>query len=159
MNILLDFDNTKLYNININKLQGIFNMLGKRKVRKYAFELVFGYEFNKEEEALSYYERAFDNFICEDDEEESVKSLFLGVVENIESIDNTIVDNLSGWKINRLSKATLSLMRLSVYEMIFAKLPPAISINEAVELAKEYGEDGAASYINGVLNNIAKSIK
>ena len=52
----------------------------------------------------------------------------------------------------------VSLMRVSVYEMMYAKLPPAISINEAVELAKEYGEDGSASYINGVLNNIAKEL-
>jgi len=43
--------------------------------------------------------------------------------------------------------------------MLYVKLPPAISINEAVELAKEYSEDGASSYINGVLNNIAKSLK
>ena len=134
-------------------------MLGKRKVRKYAFELIFGYEFNKEETPISYYEKAYDNFVCEDDEEESVKTAFLGVCDNIEAIDEAIVANLSGWKISRLSKATLSLMRLSVYEMLYAKLPFAISINEAVELAKEYGEDGAPAYINGVLNNIAKSIK
>lgn len=133
-------------------------MLGKRKVRKFAFELIFGYEFNKEETPLSYYERAYDNFVCEDDEEESVKSLFLGVCQNIEAIDDIISKNLSGWKINRISKPTLSIMRVSVYEMVFSKLHPAISINEAVELAKEYSEDGAASYINGVLNNIAKSI-
>lgn len=133
-------------------------MLGKRKVRKYAFELVFGYEFNKEEEAISYYEKAYDNFICEDDEEESVKSLFLGICENIEAIDNVIKENLSGWKINRISKASLSLMRVSVYEMLYSKLPAAISINEAVELAKEYCEDGAKTYINGVLNNIAKTV-
>lgn len=134
-------------------------MLGKRKVRKYVFELVFGYEFNKEELPLAYYERAYDNFVCEDDEEESVKAAFIGICDNIEKIDETISANLSGWKISRLSKATLSIMRVSAYEMIFAKLPPAISINEAVELAKEYSEDGAPSYINGVLNNIAKNIK
>ena len=133
-------------------------MLGKRKVRKYAFELVFGYEFNKEEDALSYYEKAYDNFVCEDDEQSSVKSLFMGICDNIEEIDTIIKDNLSGWKINRISKASLSLMRVSVYEMVYANLHYAISINEAVELAKEYCEDGAANYINGVLNNIAKKI-
>lgn len=133
-------------------------MLGKRKVRKYAFELVFGYEFNKEEDALSYYEKAYDNFVCEDDEQSSVKSLFMGICDNIEEIDTIIKDNLSGWKINRISKASLSLMRVSVYEMVYAKLHYAISINEAVELAKEYCEDGAANYINGVLNNIAKKL-
>lgn len=134
-------------------------MLGKRKIRKYTFELVFGYEFNKEETPIDYYERAYDNFICQDDEDESVKNQFVGICENIENIDAIISNNLSGWKINRLSKATLTIMRVSVYEMLYAKLPPAISINEAVEFAKEYGEDGAPSYINGVLNNISKSIK
>ena len=133
-------------------------MLGKRKVRKYAFELVFGYEFNKDESAVSYYEKAYDNFICEDDEEQSVRSLFLGISENISAIDEIIGENLSGWKINRISKASLSLLRVSVYEMKYAKLPYAISINEAVELSKEYCEDGASTYINGVLNNIAKKL-
>ena len=133
-------------------------MLGKRKVRKFAFELIFGYEFNKETTPLAYYECAYDNFVCQDDEDESVKQLFLGVCDNIEKIDEIISANLSGWKINRLSKPTLSIMRISVYELTISKLPPAISINEAVELAKEYGEDGAASYINGVLNNIAKAL-
>ncbi|MBQ8145272.1 MAG: transcription antitermination factor NusB [Clostridia bacterium] len=134
-------------------------MLGKRKIRKFTFELVFGYEFNKDESPFEYYERAYDNFICQDDENESVKGQFIGICENIINIDTVISNNLSGWKISRLSKATLSIMRVSVYEMMYAKLPPAISINEAVEFAKEYGEDGASSYINGVLNNIAKSLK
>jgi N utilization substance protein B len=133
-------------------------MLGKRKVRKFAFELIFGYEFNKEESAITYYERAYDNFVCEDDEESSVKALFLGICENVNEIDEIISNNLNGWKLNRLSKAILSIMRVSVYEMKYASLAPAISINEAVELAKEYGEDGSVAYINGVLNTIAKSL-
>ena len=131
-------------------------MLGKRKIRKYAFELLFGYEFNKETSPIDYYNVAFDNFICEDDEEESVKKLFLGVCENIEAIDETISKSISGWKISRLSKTTTTIMRISTYEMKFGGLAPAISINEAVELAKQYAEDGAASFVNGVLNNIAK---
>lgn len=134
-------------------------MLGKRKIRKNVFGLVFGYEFNKDTTPLEYYERAYDNFACEDDEEQSVKNAFLGICENIEKIDEIISANLSEWKINRLSKATLSILRNSTYEMIFCSLAPAISINEAVELAKEYAEDGASSYINGVLNNISKSVK
>ena len=50
-------------------------------------------------------------------------------------------------------------MRISVYEMLYTDLPHPISINEAVELAKEYAEDGAPNYINGVLNKISKSGK
>ena len=159
MNIYLDNDMKKIYNLITKYIIRNLTMLGKRKVRKNAFELVFGYEFNKEESPVSYYERAYDNFVCEDDEEESVKNLFLGVCDNVERLDEVISANLSGWKLNRLSKTTLSIMRISVYEMMLANLPAAISINEAVELAKQYGEDGSVSYINGVLNNIAKGLK
>lgn len=134
-------------------------MLGKRKVRKNVFELMFGFEFNKEEAPLTYYERAYDNFTCQDDEEQSVKKLFIGICENIDKIDKIIGDYLNGWKLSRLSKATLSILRISVYEIVISKLAPAVSINEAVELAKEYAEDGAPRYINGVLNNISKSLK
>ena len=133
-------------------------MLGKRKVRKNAFELLFGYQFNKEESAVDYYNTSYDNFICEDDEEESVKSLFLGISDNIEAIDEKISQYLNGWKLERLSKATLTILRISTYEMIFLSLAPAISINEAVEFAKQYAEDGAQSFINGVLNNLSKGI-
>lgn len=133
-------------------------MLGKRKVRKNVFELLFGYEFNKEESAEEYYTRAYDNFVCEDDEEETVKNEFFGVCKNIDDIDAIIIDNLNGWKISRLSKVTVSIIRLSVYEMKYLMLPPPISINEAVELSKQFAEDGAQGYINGVLNTIAKKL-
>ena len=131
-------------------------MLGKRKIRKIVFGLIFGYNFNKETDAVQYYNDAYDNLCCEDDEEESVKNTFLGVCENIDTIDSIIAQNLQGWALSRLSKVTLSILRLSVYEMKYKELPPAISINEAVELAKQYAEDGASSYINGVLNNISR---
>ena len=132
-------------------------MLGKRKIRKNVFELLFGYSFNNEEDYVEYFNTAYDNFCCEDDEAENVKKTFFSICENINNIDIIIEKNLKDWKIGRLSKATIAIMRLSVYEMLYAELAPAISINEAVELAKQFAEDGAASYINGVLNNIAKN--
>lgn len=133
-------------------------MLGKRKIRKYAFELLFGYQFNKEENVNDYYNVAYDNFLCEEDENESVKKLFIGVCENVNAIDDKISQYLNGWKIERLSKATISILRISAYEMLYLELAPAISINEAVEFAKQYAEDGAPSFINGVLNNLSKGI-
>ena len=133
-------------------------MLGKRKVRKNVFELLFGYQFNKDESAEEYYIRAYDNFICQDDEDETVKKEFLGICNNIEEIDSIISANLKDWKISRLSKVTATILRVSVYEMKYLNLPAAISINEAVEFSKQFAEDGAAPYINGVLNNISKKL-
>ena len=132
-------------------------MLGKRKIRKNVFELLFGFSFAAEQTSEEYFNIAYDNLICEDDEEENVKKTFVSVCENMPEIDAYIEKYIKGWKINRLSKATINILRLSIYEMKYAQLPPAISINEAVELAKQYCEDGAAGFINGVLNNIAKN--
>jgi N utilization substance protein B len=134
-------------------------MLGKRKIRKYVFELLFGYQFNKEESPIEYYQTAYDNFVCSDDENESVKNIFVGICDNVADIDEIISNNLNGWKINRLSKVTLTILRVSTYEMKYLSLPAPISINEAVEFAKQFAEEGAHSYINGVLNNISKNHK
>lgn len=83
-----------------------------------------------------------------------------GVEEHLEEIDRTIGENIRGWNIKRLSKVTLALLRLAVYEILFAGgIPNEVSINEAVELAKKYGGKDDASYINGVLASVVKKLE
>ena len=74
-----------------------------------------------------------------------------------EDIENQISKNLkSGWSIERISKVNISILRIAIYEMIYGKLPYKVVINEAVELAKKYGEEASASFINGVLASVVK---
>ena len=81
-----------------------------------------------------------------------------GVEEHREEIDQVIQGNIRGWSFTRLSKVTLALLRLAVYEMLFDEsIPASVSINEAVELAKTYGAKDDAPYINGVLASVAKA--
>lgn len=81
-----------------------------------------------------------------------------GVEEHLEKIDGIISENIRGWNIRRISKVTLSLLRLAVYEILFdPSIPEGVSINEAVELAKKYGGKDDAPYINGVLASISKA--
>ncbi len=84
------------------------------------------------------------------------KELFLGTIEHIENIDKEIESNSSNWGKDRLSKMVLSILRLSVFEMLYYSTPSDIAINEAVELAKKYTTKDDASYINGVLGEIAR---
>lgn len=86
--------------------------------------------------------------------------IFNGVRKNMEKIDFYIENNAKGWKINRLSKVTLCILRICIYEMLYDNnIPAEVSINEAVELAKKYGTDDEPSYINGVLGSVYKNIK
>lgn len=83
-----------------------------------------------------------------------------GVAENQDTIDQKISANLKpGWKINRISKVSLALMRVAVYEMLYMEdIPVSVSINEAVELSKKYTVQDDTAFINGVLGAVAKEL-
>lgn len=83
----------------------------------------------------------------------------LGVEQNEMVIDQKIENSILGWKMNRLSKVSLALMRLAIYEMMFEpEIPIRVSINEVIDLAKKYGGREDAPFINGVLGTVAKEM-
>lgn len=83
-----------------------------------------------------------------------------GVLAHKDIIDGQIADNLkSGWKISRISKISLALMRVAVYEMLYQDdIPVSVSINEAVELGKKYSTEEDTAFINGVLGAVARTL-
>ena len=87
------------------------------------------------------------------------ETLLNAIEENISDIDNVITENAKGWTIARLPKVSLAVLRLAIGEMIYVdEVPAGVSVNEAVELTKKYGTADDASYINGVLGSVAKSL-
>lgn len=88
-----------------------------------------------------------------------IKTVFTGVYDNLELIDGIISENAIGWKINRISKTALCVLRLAIFEMKFVEdIPVSVSINEAVELCKKYATKEDASFVNGILSTVAKSM-
>ena len=84
--------------------------------------------------------------------------LVQGVRENVKSLDAEIAPRLrQGWRLDRLSRVDLSILRLAVYEMTVEKLPAGIVINEAVELSKTFSTDEIGAFINGLLGSLARS--
>lgn len=84
--------------------------------------------------------------------------LIKGVKEHKDEIDNIIEANLKGWKKNRISKISLTILRMAVFELLYVKdVPTSVVINEAVELAKSYATDGDGSFVNGVLGSVVKN--
>ena len=78
-----------------------------------------------------------------------------GVCDNLAEIDEHISKNLSGWELDRINKVDLAIIRLAAYEMLFDEsIPPGVSINEAVELAKAYGTDESYQFVNGILGRL-----
>lgn len=81
-----------------------------------------------------------------------------GVAEHLESLDAQIAENAKGWTLSRLSRITMAILRLALYEMQYVEdVPVGAAINEAVELAKVYDSEETAAFINGVLGTVARN--
>lgn len=126
----------------------------RRAARECAVQVLYGYDFQKELDREEFFALA-----CEEEEiptNDFAKSLFLGTCEHIEEIDSKITENLRSWSLSRVSRVSLAVMRVCAYELMFTDIPVSIAINEALEVDKKFDKDDAPSFINGVLNAIAK---
>ena len=134
--------------------------MNRSKIRELAFELLYSLEIQKvEKESIEEQIKIFleTNEITDKKAEEYFTDVVYDIQTNSEKIQETISSNLaSNWKIERISKISLVLLKLSTYELIYKKIPYKVVINEVVELAKLYGDENAPSFINGVLGNIVK---
>lgn len=89
---------------------------------------------------------------------EFAQSIVSGVSENLESIDSIIGSAAVGWTVDRMPKVDLSILRVAVYEIRFGReVPPAVAVNEAVELAKVYCDERSPRFINGLLGKVVRS--
>ncbi len=133
-------------------------MLTRREEREQAFILLFEKSFNEDITVSELYDMALENEIIS--ESEFAKNLALKVIENIEAIDAAIEKNSVKWKMNRISKVALAVMRLAICEILYYDdIPVGVSINEAVELCKKYASKDDYSFVNGILSSIAKEEK
>ncbi len=132
--------------------------MNRKQERKEVFYLIFESNFHKELTVDELFERAaeYRGLALTDYIKKSVENVF----ENKEEADTLIEKYLKNWKIQRLSAVTVSILRISVCEILYNDdVPESITINEAVELAKEFDSDDMPSFINGVLGNIFRNEK
>ncbi len=129
-------------------------------MRELTFKLIYSLEIQKNENLDEQIELYIENNEIEDNEAiEYLKDCIYGINKNLEEINKTIENSLtSDWKIDRISKINLSLLKLAIYEIKYKDIPYKAEINEVVELAKAYGEDMSSKFINGALAKIVKEM-
>ena len=135
----------------------IFKSMNRRQAREQAFRFVFESEFRNDnaediiEMAKLYREEDIDDFSRE---------VLIGIKENENVIEEYIEKNVTGWKKERLSIVAMSILKIAIYEIMYIdNIPVNVSINEAVELAKKYGEKEEPGYINGVLGAFVRNFR
>jgi len=142
---------------------------GRRTGRRRAFEVLYGLSFVPVDssEAL---ERSFklaperneelEEAAPEESRLDFAWMLVSGVWENLADIDKTITDFSQHWKLKRIARIELTILRLALFEMLWLDdVPMKVAINEAVELSKRFGDDNSKNFVNGILDAVAKAVE
>ena len=132
--------------------------MNRTLMRENAFKLIYSLEIQKVENIQEQIELYFEsNNIKDEEAKKYIEDAITGIEKHQEEILKDIEMNLKDdWKLSRISKMDLSILKLAIYEIKFSDVPYKVSINEAVELAKKYGEDKSKNFVNGVLASIVK---
>lgn len=131
--------------------------MGRRASRETAMKLLYQMEIQKTDKSEQI-EMALEDENLTENDKKYIRNVIDGVNDKVDLIDSIIEKNSMGWKINRLSKIDLSILRLGIYEILYRDdIPFSVSVNEAVELAKKYSNEDAGSFVNGLLAKVTKS--
>ena len=131
--------------------------MNRSAIRESTFKLLYSSEIQKDidEEQIEIFIEAND--IVNEEQKDYIKKCFYGINDNLHEIMDLIKKNLKeNWSIDRISKIDLSILKLAIYEILYVQIPYKVAINEAIELAKKYGDDSSKSFINGILATVVK---
>ncbi|PRX26912.1 NusB antitermination factor [Orenia metallireducens] len=132
--------------------------LNRHEAREVAVQLLYQMDINQEslEENLEVLKSEQPELMLE---ESFLLELLEGTYEKLEELDNTIDQNVVDWKVDRMGKVDRNIIRLAMYEILFRQdIPVAVSINEAVELAKSFSDEKSANFINGILGKLVDAL-
>jgi transcription antitermination protein NusB len=134
--------------------------MNRKKSREIAMELLFGMTLSKNtlEETIETFIEDYEMNLKTIDLE-YIRGILAKVEENINVIDKKIEEALTNWKLDRVSKVNLSILRLAIGEMLYLDdVPEKVAINEAIELTKKYSDEKSVSFVNGVLDKTFKTL-
>ena len=131
--------------------------MNKSTIRELTFKLLYSLEVQKSFEKENI-ELFFEDIELESEQaKKQIEKDVCEIIEKNQELEKQISDNLkTDWKLERISKVNIALLKIAIYEMSYKKIPYKVVINEVVELAKKYGEDASKSFVNGVLATVVK---
>lgn len=131
--------------------------MNRREIREHIFKLLFRVEFNEIEDVYGQLDFYFSELpTLQNKDRLDIQEKLMKIIDHLNSLDERISTEAEHWKIGRMGKVDLTLIRLAVFEIQYDEdIPTGVAINEAVELAKIYGGDDSPSFINGILAKFA----
>ncbi|MDE7267119.1 MAG: transcription antitermination factor NusB [Lachnospiraceae bacterium] len=128
--------------------------MSRRELREQIFKFIFRVEFNERDEMPEQEDFFFEAQEPEPDEKDVryISQKGNSILERLDEIDEMINEKAKGWTTGRMGKVDLAILRLAVYEIMFDEdVPTGVAINEAVEIAKKFGQEESSGFVNGIL--------
>jgi N utilization substance protein B len=131
----------------------------RRRARELAIQVLFHMEYNPGDPGESF-ERVCESFSPPKEVRPYSREVVVGVWENRTDLDRLISRSSKNWRVERMSRVDINILRIAIYEVLYMKdVPPKVSIDEAVELGKRYGTEESGAFINGILDHIYNQLK
>lgn len=131
--------------------------MNRSLAREIAMKMLYAASLGGEESMSEVLEQSEQVDTLDDGDKTFLENLVAGVNGRQEELDGVIEKHVQGWALNRLARVDLTILRMAAYELMYMpEVPVGAAINEAVELAKAYGEDKSSGFINGILGSVAR---
>ncbi len=141
-------------------IQNAKSGMGRHLNRTVAVQYIYMRDMNPD----GSFESTLNDFLLKNEEEFGLRSgyfafareLVVGAFSNAEAVDSTIEENAKNWTLDRIAKVELAILRLAVFELLFRDdIPPVVTINEAINLTKEFSSEESKRFVNGLLDNVS----
>ncbi len=129
----------------------------RRKAREYALQILFQLDIRKEKPSATIFKRFWEERSPDDEVKTFTEEIVKGTTRHIEKINKQIHACARNWSLDRMAMVDRNVLRMAVYEILYRMdIPASVTINEAIEIAKKYGTDESGSFVNGILDSVAR---
>ena len=129
----------------------------RRKAREFALQILFQLDIRKEKPTATLFKRFWAEQESDDEVRAFAEEIVKGTFKHLEIINTKVRASAKNWNLDRMAIIDRNVLRLATYEILYRMdIPPSVTINEAIELAKKYGADESGAFVNGILDSVAR---
>jgi N utilization substance protein B len=129
----------------------------RRKAREYALQVLFQLDIRKEKPTVTLFKRFWTEYEPDDEVRAFTEEIVKGTIKHLSVINGKILASAKNWTLDRMAVVDRNVLRMAAYEILYRMdIPPSVTINEAIELAKKFGTDESGAFVNGILDSIAR---
>jgi len=130
----------------------------RRNAREFALQVLFQLDIRKEKPTITAFKRFWAEHESDDEVREFTEEIVKGTYKHLKAINTKVLACAKNWTLDRMAIVDRNVLRMAAYEILYRMdIPPSVTINEAIELAKKFGTDESGAFVNGILDSLART--